>query len=98
MIGPEFALLLGRHGTLLPEEFHGLIISGIGTLAEHNPRQFSIMKAAIERFEAVDLFPDIVGDRARTSSLYHLDIAWEESHHPLLAEAPVQRSGPYRDA
>src|SRR5207244_3364965 len=75
----------------MPQDFGGLVIEGIGTLAEHNPCQFAIMKAAIEGFEAVNLLPDIVGDRAGTPSLYNLDIAGEESHHPLLAEAPTER-------
>src|SRR5216117_1725889 len=77
--------------TLVPQDFRGLVIEGIGTLAEHNPRQFSIMKATIEGFETINLLPDIVGDRAGTPAPYDLDIAREEPQHPLLAEAPMER-------
>ncbi len=91
MVGPQLQLLLCGHGTLLPQDFRGLVIKGIGALAEHNARQLPIMKAAIEGFEAVNLFPDLVGDRASTAAPYDLDIAWEEPEYPLRAEAPVER-------
>jgi hypothetical protein len=92
MIGPQLQLLLRRHRTLVPEEFHGFIIDGIRTLTKHNPRQFPIMKATIEGFEPVNLRADIVGDRARPPAPYDLDIAGEESQEPLLAEAPVEHA------
>jgi hypothetical protein len=47
----------------VPEEFRGLVIKGIGTLAEHDPRQLPIMKAMIEGFEPVNLCTDLVGNR-----------------------------------
>jgi len=49
------------------------------------------MKAAIEGFEAVNLFPDLVGDRASTAAPYDLDIAWEEPAAPRRAAAPGER-------
>jgi hypothetical protein len=76
----------------MPEHFGGLVIKGIGALAEHNPRQFPIMKATIEGFQAVNLLPNIVGNWASTVSPYDLDITREEPQHPLLAEAPMERA------
>jgi len=46
--------------------------------------------STIEGFETVNFLPDILGNRASTPALYNLDIAWEESQHPLLAEAAVE--------
>ena len=50
------------------------------------------MKATIERFEAVNLLPDISRDGAGPLASPHLDIGGEEPQHPLLAEAPVERA------
>jgi hypothetical protein len=82
--------VLCGYRALVPQEFRGLVIEGIGTLAEYNPPQFSIMKATLEGVETINLLPDIVGDHARTPAPYDLDIAREEPQHPLLAEAPVE--------
>src|SRR5262249_3910967 len=92
MIGPQLQLLLYGHRALVPEEFRGLVIKAIGTLAEHDPRQLPIMKAMIEGFEPVNLCTDLVGDRARPPMPYDLDITGEESQEPLLTEAPVERA------
>ena len=54
------------------------------------------MKATVEGFEAVNLLPDIVGDRTSPHALPDFDIGWEESHHPLLTEAPVERPNRFR--
>jgi hypothetical protein len=62
----------------MPEDFGGLVIAGIRALAEDNPREFPVVKPAIEGFEAVNLLPDIVGDCASTPAPYDLDIAREE--------------------
>jgi len=74
MIRPSLHLVLCRHRTLVPEEFRGLVIQGIGALAAHNPRQFPIVKAALEGFEAVHLLPDIVRHGARPPALPDFDI------------------------
>src|SRR5215211_7738917 len=50
------------------------------------------MKATIERFEAVNLLPDVGGDGAGPLTPYHLDLGGEEPQHPPLAEAPVERA------
>ena len=75
MVGPELELLLRGHGALLPEDFGGLVIEGIRALAEDNPREFAVVKPAIEGFEAVNLPPDIIGNGARARASSDLDIA-----------------------
>src|SRR5215475_987289 len=50
------------------------------------------MKATVERFETVNLLPDIGRDGTGPLTPPHLDIGWEEPQHPLLAEAPVERA------
>jgi hypothetical protein len=59
MVGPQLELVLCGHRTLVPQDFGGFVIEGIGTLAEDNPREFPVVKPAIEGFEAVNLLPDM---------------------------------------
>jgi len=78
MGSPQLQLVLCGHRTLVPQDFRGLVIEGIGALAEHNLRQFPIMKATIEGFETVNLLPDIVGDRAGPHAPPDFDMGREE--------------------
>lgn len=75
---------------LLPEAFDGFMIELVARFVIKNPTQFSIVKAPVQAFEALQFLNDRFGYLTPAPPCAYFDVRGEEAQHSLLLKASFE--------
>ena len=89
-IVPPCGRLRSGDGALVPELLDRVVMDGVAEGEEQDAGEFAVMKAAIERFEPVNLLADGIWNPRGSASGSDFEVCGHQSQHPLPLEAALE--------